>query len=891
VSSIPLRILQRAVYRGPSIFAGVPMIRVTVDLGDLEDLPTDRLPGFADDLLTLLPGLGLHHCSSGEVGGFVDRLREGTWIGHVVEHVALELQTAAGSPAARGKTRSVRDRPGQYHVLFAYQDERVGLAAGRLAFELVASLLPPGLRVPEGLDRIAPPLTTESPDGPGTGVAELLALVERRRLGPTTQAIVDAARSRGIAVQRLDDERRIRFGQGARQTWIRGSITSRTSHLAVETAADKQLTKVHLHAAGIPVPRGGIVTSAEQAAAVAAELGVPVVTKPLTGNHGRGVSRGLTGADAVGRGFAIAAQHGPRVVVEEELHGADHRILVIGGRVVAVSERVPAQVVGDGAHTVGELIDLVNADPRRGRGHGRPLTLIQRDDRLLAPLSHVPAAGEVVVLRETANLSTGGEAIDRTDRIHPDVARAAERAAATIGLDVAGIDLLTSDISRPLEQTGGGIIEVNAAPGFRMHTSPSAGTPRDVGGAVIDLLYPPGARSRIPIVSVTGTNGKSTTVRMIGHLLGTTGVTVGMTSTSGVSIGGRPVLKADASGPRSARMVLADPTVDAAVFETARGGILREGLAYNRADVGVVLNVSADHLGIGGIHTLGQLARVKAIVARRVRRRGTTVLNADDSRVLRMARQAGGRVSLFTMHGEDVAHRDLARVATSGVILALHGDQLCAHEDGALIPLAAAAELPSTLGGVARFNIANALAAAAAGRGLGMPWEAIADGLRSFVTDYSQNPGRFNVTDAPGFTTVVDYAHNPAALTALGDAIAAMRTPGGRTIGVVSTPGDRRDEDIRRLGSIAEGIFDVLIFRELPDGRGRAPGGVLALLEEGARAAGADDARILIVPDEAAATATALRLAGPDDLVAVMPTHIEAVWEQVNAFAATSVDA
>ncbi len=889
-----MRILETAVYRGPHLYSRTPMVRIQVDLGRLAEHGTDERPALVAGLLVALPGLHLHHCSTGHPGGFVERLHEGTLLGHVIEHVALELQVEAGMPSSRGKTRAVRGREGVYNIMFAYQDEQVARLAGRIAVQLVDSLLDAPDRGIQGLDIVAAaPAAAADERVPGLGA--LRTLTARRTLGPTTRSLVAEARRRRIPVQRLDEQSLILLGQGVNQRSFRASITDATSHVAVLTAASKHLTKMRLRSAGIPVPDGRVASTAEEAVAAAEALGVAVVTKPLSANHGRGVSRGLIGSEDVARGFAIAAEHGPRVIVEAEIAGADHRILVIGGRVVAAAERTPARVAGDGSSTVAQLIDALNADPRRGDGHANALTRVVVDDPLRAllaargsSLDAIPAAGEVVVLRDTANLSTGGEAIDRTDELHPDNIAIAERAARAIGLDIAGIDVIAADLSRPFIETGGAVIEVNAAPGFRMHLEPSQGVPRDVAGPAIDLLFPPGAASRIPITAVTGTNGKSTTVRMIAHILQTAGRCVGMTSTSGISIDGHLVKAVDASGPRSARTVLNDPTVDAAVLETARGGMLREGLAYDLADVGVVLNVTSDHLGIRGVDTLGQLARLKSVVVRNVRRRGTCVLNADDPRTLRMAEVARGRVAFFTV--EPLTDRLREHVDAGGTVAALepsdHGGLLVLIEDGERTPLMEAADLPATFGGIAGFNVPNALAAVAAARGHGIPVETIVEGLRTFAPSYEQNPGRFNVTEAPGFTTVVDYAHNPAALHALGSALKLLsaRTPGGRTIGVISTPGDRRDDDIREIGRIAAGYFDQLVFRERPDGRGRAAGGVVALLQEGALGAGIKPEQIRIVFDETAAMDTALRMGTPGDLVAMTVTDVDAVWRQVQAF-------
>ena len=891
-----MRVLDRSVYRGPHVHSGVPMIRFALDLGDLQERPTDTLPDFVQGLIVALPGLALHGCSRGHAGGFVERLHEGTWIGHVVEHVALELQVEAGTAVSRGKTRAVRGKPGVYNVMYAYESVPVGLAAGRLALDLVSGLLPVDLSAVSGLDVLSPELPGEG-DEAVPGLTALRRLAAKESLGPTTRSLVHEARRRGIPVTRLDDRSLVRFGWGSRQRQVRASVTDATSHLGILTAGDKRATKAALAEAGIPVPRGIVATTVDEAVDFAARADGPVVTKPLNGNHGRGVSTGLLSEAAVRSGFAVAAGVGPRVVVEQHLSGHDHRILVVDGRVVAVAERVPARVIGDGISSVAELIDSVNADPRRGIGHESALTRIRVDDALTSMLdaqglhlASVPDDGAIVSLRATANLSSGGEAIDRTDEIHQSVATVAARAARAVGLDIAGVDLVTSDIGRPLAETGGGIVEVNAAPGFRMHLEPSAGRPRDVAAPVIDMLYPPSSRARIPVISVTGTNGKSTTVRMIAHILTQAehGV-VGMTNTSGIYIGGDRVRVGDSSGPRSARVVLADPTVDVAVLETARGGLLREGLAYDRADVGVVLNVTADHLGLKGIDTLHDLARVKSVIARRVRRRGVSVLNADDPLTMGMAKRAGGRVAFFTALSVDHIDDQLQGHLDDGGMLATlepsaAGPRIVLHDEGERVDVIDAAAIPATWGGAARFNVSNAQAAALVAHARGISPARIAAALQTFEGSFEQNPGRLNVTTATGFTTIVDYAHNPAAVRALGDLIALMRPDHERVIGVISTPGDRRDDDILELGRLSAEIFDEVVFRELPDGRGRARGGVVGLLSDAAERAGMPSDRIRRVMDETDAMDAALGLAGPKDLVVLTVSSVEAVWAQVNAF-------
>ena len=892
----PMSVVERGVYRGPHYYSHTPMIRIMLDLGRMEDWPTDRIPGFTDRLLELLPGLERHGCSLKRRGGFVTRMREGTWIGHVTEHVALELQTMAGTRVTRGKTRSVKGRPGVYNVMFAYQEEEVGLLAGRVALELVNSLLPDELQGIDGLSRV---YEIDGAFDLERRMSALKRLVRRHSYGPTTQSLVDEAKRRGIPVMRLNEGSLIQLGHGKYQQRVRASITGKTALVGVDIAGDKDFTKKLLGDSGIPVPRGVVVRNVDDAIAAARRLRYPVVTKPLDGNHGRGVTIGIKDEEQLRFGFAEAQAEGKGrrdIIVEQFFEGNDHRILVVNGKLVAVAERIPPHVVGDGVHTIRQLVEEVNKDPRRGEGHEKVMTRIKIDahvteylGRLAMSPDSIPEAGRIVYLRATANLSTGGTAVDRTNEIHFENAEIARRAALIVGLDIAGIDFICPDISKSVRETGGGVIEVNAAPGFRMHIEPSEGAPRDVARPVIDMLFPRGSRSRVPIIAITGTNGKSTTARMVKHIMRYTGCTVGLTSTSGVYINDILVSSGDATGPRSARIILRDPTVEVAVLETARGGLLREGLAFDQADVGAVLNVSADHLGLKGIETVEDLADVKSLIIETVSPNGVSVLNADDSLTVKMARRAGGRITWFSLNGGSDMPAFLRHHIEDGGAAVIRepgpeGGTIVFYDRGVREIVMKATDIPATLHGMATFNIANALAATAMCIARDVPILTIRAALTNFRSSFEQNPGRLNVHDAHGFRVILDYAHNAAGLEALGEVVKGLRHRYKRSIGVLSIPGDRRDEDIKELGRIASGIFDEFFFREDPSTRGRARGEVMRLLQEGALEGGATGDRIHLIAGEAEATAAALHAASAGELVVITPTDVEGTWKQIRSF-------
>jgi cyanophycin synthetase len=883
-----LKILESRVYRGPNYWSYDKAVHLLVDLGSLEDFPTNLLPGFTDDLLALLPGLADHSCGVGRKGGFVERLRDGTWLGHVAEHVALQLQREAGGEQRRGKTRGA-GRRGQYNVIYGYGDDQVGLAAGRLAVRLVNHL------VENQVER--------EPDFDFEAELERFILrAERTAFGPSTQAILDEAVARDIPFLRLNEHSLVQLGQGIYQQRIRATMTSKTSSLAVDVAGDKELTTRLLAAAGLPVPRSYPVRDVADAVAAARRLGFPLVVKPLDGNHGRGVHLNLRTEEEVAAAFPAAQDEARRgwVLVETYVAGNDYRVLVVGGRMVAIAERVPAHVVGDGEHTVAQLVERTNADPRRGVGHEKVLTRIRVDQAAIElvraqgfELDEVPGEGTTVKLTLTGNMSTGGISIDRSDEAHPDNVEIAEEAARVVGLDVAGIDFIAPDLAEPVRETGGAIVEVNAAPGFRMHTHPTVGEPQYVARPVVDLLFPPGTPSRIPIVAVTGTNGKTTTSRMIAHIFKGMGRQVGLTSTDGILIDERLVVTADASGPRSARMVLQNPRVDFAVFEVARGGILREGLGYERNDVGVVLNIGADHLGLRGIDTLKQLAAVKQVVIEAVPRDGHGVLNADDPLVAGMRRHCSGELVWFSMQDGNELVEAHCRRGGRAIVLedGRLGEGIVLRQGRRSTLIAPTGAVPATFGGRARMNVANAMAAAAAALAAGAHLHDIRAGLRSFTTSYEVAPGRLNLFEVDGYRVIVDYCHNAAGMRMLGDFVDRLAVPpkGGdviarRRTGVVASPGDRRDKDIRELGEVAARHFDALIVREDRNLRGRQPGEIAELVAAGARAAADDGARcrsLEVVLDELEASRLALDRANPGDLVVLCADQVESIVDEL----------
>jgi len=880
-----MRVLERSVYAGPSHYARFPVIRLELDLGELEQWPTVRLgPAFVDSLVEALPGLAGHGCSYREPGGFLRRMREGdgTWLGHVLEHVAIELQNVAGEDVTFGKTRSVDGRPGVYTVVYEFAQRDEGVAAGELGLRLLASLLPPQLRtaasVPEGWDWPA-------------ARDDFIRFAQRRALGPSTASLVRAAEARGIPWLRLNDQSLVQLGHGKYQQRIQATVTGRTPHIAVELASDKEETNRILASLGLPVPRQELVQTAEQAVRAAQRIGFPVVTKPYNGNHGRGISIRLMSGAEVAAGFAAAREHSRSVIVETFLEGDDHRLLVVNGELVAATRRTPGQVVGDGAHSVAELIDLVNLDPRRGVGHEKVLTRLELDAQAVRMLERagltaesVPAPGQVVPLRSTANLSTGGTATDVTDVIHPDNRDMAVRAVRAIGLDVGGVDFLSRNIAESYRRIGGGICEVNAAPGFRMHVSPSEGISRDVAGPVIDMLFPRGAPSRVPIAAITGTNGKTTTARMLAHIAKMAGFTPGLTTTDGVYIDGQRTVQGDMTGPVSARMVLADPQIDLAVLETARGGLLRAGMGVQEVNVGAVLNVQSDHLGLKGIDTLEQLAEIKRVVVEVAT--DCAVLNADDPLTLRMSGYTDAQsICYVTMTPQHNLVREHVRAGGRACALeaGVNGQMITLYDRGGHIPLLWTHLIPATLEGRATHNVQNAMFAAAMAFSLGIKLDAIRQGLRTFDTTFFQAPGRMNVFNEHPFKVLFDYGHNAHAVSMLAD-LAQRLDVTGRRIVVLAGPGDRRDEDLKAIARAVAGRFDHYICRRDDTLRGRDGDEVPRILATTLREAGVPAAQISQIPDEQEAIDAALRMGTKGDLLLVFADQLTRSWKQITKF-------
>jgi cyanophycin synthetase len=798
------------------------------------------------------------------------RVQEGTMMGHIIEHVALELQELAGMPAGFGRTRET-STPGIYQVVFEYVDEQAGRYAARAAVRLCQSIVERGRYSQAELEQ---------------DLQDLKELYRDSALGPSTEAIVKEAEAKGIPWMPMSARFLIQLGYGVNQKRIQATMSDRTGILGVELASDKESTKCILNNAGAPVPQGTVISYLDELEeAIAFVGGYPIVIKPLDGNHGRGISIDIRNWEEAETAYDRAREVSRALIVERYYVGRDHRVLVVDGKVVAVAERVPAHVVGNGRSTIQELIEETNKDPNRGEGHDKVLTNIELDrtsyqllERQGYTLESVPQRGEICYLRATANLSTGGIAVDRTDDIHPENVWLAQRVAKIIGLDIAGIDIVTPDISRPLREVDGVIVEVNAAPGFRMHVCPSVGIPRNVAGAVLDMLFPSGKPSRVPIISVTGTNGKTTTTRLTAHIFKQTGQIVGYTTTDGTYIGDYLVEAGDNTGPQSAQLILQDPTVEVAVLETARGGILRSGLAFSASDVGVVLNVAADHLGLGDINTIEQMAKVKSVVAEAVLPTGYAILNADDPLVARMHKNVKSQVAFFSMQPDNPLVREhtsqggLAAVYENGYLSILKSDWTLRIEQAVNVPL--------TLGGKAPFMIANALAASLAAFAHGVSLEQIRAGLSTFRASTSQTPGRMNLFNLGNNHALVDYAHNPHSYEALGGFVRNWTE--GEKIGVVGGPGDRRDEDFVTLGKLAAEIFDRIIIKEDDDTRGRPRGDAAELIAKGILQV-KPDYRYETILDETTAINTTLDTASSGSLVVILPESVNRAISLIEA--------
>ncbi len=834
-----MKIVELKVLRGPNYWSvrRTKLIQMKLDLEEMEQRPTNAIPGFKERLEKMFPTMYEHRCSVGTPGGFFERVTEGTWMGHVIEHIALEMQTLAGMDTGFGRTRGTGE-DGVYYVCISYMEEDAGVYAAKASV------------------RVAQALTDDLPYDLEADIMRLREIREDTRLGPSTGCIVEEAAKRGIPYIRLNKHSLVQLGYGIHQKRIRATIASTTGNIAVDIACDKEETKLLLEAAEIPVPNGTVIRTEEGLKDAVEKFGYPLVIKPIDGNHGKGNTTNITTWEQALTAFEAAKLYGRNLIIEKFITGVDFRVLVINYKFICAALRTPASVTGDGNSTIQQLIDIVNSDPRRGYGHEKVLTQITVDqftqkmlDENGYDINSVPPAGELVILKPTANLSTGGTSTDVTEEVHPANIFMCERIARIIGLDICGIDIMANDLRTPVTENGGCILEVNAAPGFRMHIEPTVGLPRNVAEPVVDMLFPKGTAGRIPIIAVTGTNGKTTTTRITAHIAKSANKKVGYTTSDGVYIQNQLMMKGDCTGPISSQFVLKDPTVDFAVLECARGGILKNGLAFQNCDVAIVTNVAADHMGLGGINTIEQMAKLKAVVPESVFPHGYAVLNADDDLVFAMAKDLRCNVALFSMDENNPrikAHckeGGLATVFENGYISILKGTWK--------IRVINVKDVPITYEGKAIHNISNCLPAVMASylyRDISI--EDIRSALISFVPSSTLTPGRLNFFHFKNFSLLADFAHNPHGLKLLCDFVSKLEYT--RNIGLISGTGDRRDEDIREIGAIAAQYFDEIIIRSDKNLRGRSSEEITGLLIEGIESHN-KAIPMLVLPTEAAA--------------------------------------
>jgi cyanophycin synthetase len=849
-----MKIVSINAMRGPNYWSvrRHKLIVMVLDLEEMEELPSNKIDGFYDRLTSMFPTMYEHRCSEGAPGGFFHRVEEGTWMGHIIEHIALEIQTLAGMDVGFGRTRGYGEH-GVYSVVFAYMEEKVGRYAAKAAFDICQALI--NDEVYEMTDDIQ----------------EMREIRETERLGPSTGSIVLEAHSRGIPWFRLNKYSLCQLGYGANQKRIQATVTSETSSIGVELACDKEDTKYLLEQAEVEVPRGDIIRRERSLEEACRYVGYPLVIKPVDGNHGRGITVDIQNYDDALLAFRNAKEssRSGAIIVEKFITGDDYRLLVINNVLVAAAIRTPAHVIGDGKSTVQELIDDVNKDPRRGYGHEKVLTQITTNDLTKTiikdagySLDSVITDGERLILKDTANLSTGGTAEDVTDIVHPANIAMAERISKIIDLDICGIDIMTTDISKPLSETGGAVLEVNAGPGFRMHLAPTKGLPRNVAGHVIDKLFPKGNTGRIPIIAISGTNGKTTTTRLISHMAKMSGYRVGYTTSDGVYIQNRLLMTGDCTGPSSAEFVLRDPTVNFAVLECARGGLLRAGLGFKKCDIGIVTNVAADHLGLKGIHTVEQLAKVKGVIPETVLPDGYAILNADDDLVYDMRRSVECNVALFSMDENNPRIKALQRL---GGITAVYENgyvTICRGEWKMRIMLAE--NIPLTYGGKAKFMIQNILPAIIAGNIQGFSIEDMKAALETFIPSASQTPGRLNLFEFNDFTILLDFAHNPAGMRALQNFTDELEAT--VKVGIIAGIGDRRVEDNNEMGSIAAEMFDEIIIRQDKHLRGKSEEELIKMLNDGIKMKDPNK-KTTIIPSEKEAIKYAVKNAVKGSLI------------------------